>query len=216
MDSRLIPSMFQTFTEIMPKETSIAVADKESFVYYQPSDVIDLQIKPGDKIKRGSATYQALSLKRKVFSLIDESVFGVSYYGLSVPIFEKGHPNAVITAIFPANSKLALPHFLTIKNGDRWFPVPMDDIIYLEAENRKAKVVTNRLKGYHKYSLSDLESFLPTDQFIRCHRSFIVNINQIAEIQPDFHSTFLLIMKNGDRVPVSQSHASSFRKQLFY
>ncbi|WAA12240.1 LytTR family DNA-binding domain-containing protein [Fervidibacillus halotolerans] len=216
MVSHSIQGILNTFTELLPKETSIAIANQKNFIYYQPSDVIDLHIEPGDEIKKGSATYQALLLKRKIFTLIDESVFGTSYYGLSVPILNKGKPNVIITAILPVMRKLSLPHFLTIKNDDRWFPVSMDKILYLEAENRKAKVVTNDLKGFHKYSLSILETFLPTDKFIRCHRSFIVNINQIQEIQPDFHSTFLLIMNNGDRVPVSQKYASSFRRHLMF
>lgn len=216
MPTHSIQTLVSTLTNVLPKETSIAIANQKHFVHYEPSDVINLQIEPGDEIKKGSATYQALLLKRKIFTFIDESVFGTSYYGLSVPIINNGKLDAVVTAILPMTQKLSLPHFLTIKNEDRWFPVPMDDVIYLEAENRKAKIVTNRLKGFHKYSLTVLESFLPSDQFIRCHRSYIVNIHQIREIQPDFHSTFLLIMKNGDRIPVSQKYASSFRKHLIF
>lgn len=209
-------SLVELFTEIFPKDTSIAVSDSRVFVDYQPSPVINLNIKPGDQIKEGSATYKAISLKRKIFSFIDSSVFGVSYFGLSVPIIEKGKPNSCVTAIFPARANYTLPQYFTIKNEDRWSPVNVDDILYLEAENRKAKITTDKLVGYHKLNLSEIEYLLPTESFIRCHRSFIVNINHIREIQPDFHSTFLLIMKNGDRIPVSQSYASYFRRQLMF
>ena len=130
--------------------------------------------------------------------------------------WKKGKPDRVVTAIFPTRANYSLPNFFTIKNGDRWYPVPVQSILYLEAENRKAKVVTKNIDGYHKLNLSEIEYLLPAEQFIRCHRSFIVNVNAIAEIQPDFHSTFLLVMKNGDRIPVSQSYASYFRKQLMF
>ncbi|MEI2435280.1 LytTR family DNA-binding domain-containing protein, partial [Priestia megaterium] len=41
-----------------------------------------------------------------------------------------------------------------------------------------------------------------------------VNVTQIQEIYPDTHSTFLLVMNNGEKIPVSQSYASYFRKLL--
>ena len=40
-------------------------------------------------------------------------------------------------------------------------------------------------EGYHRLNLSDLELFLAPDSFIRCHRSYIVNIDFIDEIQPE-------------------------------
>ncbi len=209
-------TLLDTFSEIFPEDTSIAIADSRTFIYYKPSPVIDLNIQPGDQVKPGSATYKAISLRRSIFSYIDSSIFGISYFGLSVPIFKKGKPVSCVTAIFPIRTNYSLPSFLTVKNDDRWFPIATSDILYLEAENRKAKIVTNHKEGYHKLNLSEIEYLLPSEQFLRCHRSFIVNVNQIAEIQPDFHSTFLLIMNNGDRIPVSQSYASYFRRQLMF
>jgi len=209
-------AVMETLTRILPAETSYAVANQQEFVYYRPSKAIDLKIKPGDKIRPGSATHRALTLKQKVFSYIDSSVYGKSYYGLSVPVIEEGKPLSVVTAIFPVWSTISYPKHLAIKQGDCWYPVAVDDILYLEAVNRKAKIYARDMTGMHKYNLSVLENLLPQDRFIRCHRSFIVNVDAIMEIQPDFHSTFLLIMENGARVPVSQTFASSFRKFLLF
>jgi len=50
--------------------------------------------------------------------------------------------------------------------------------------------------------------------FIRCHRSFIVNVHHIKEIYPDTHSTFVLAMNNEAKISVSQSYSSYFRKLL--
>ena len=54
------------------------------------------------------------------------------------------------------------------------------------------------LTGTHKYSLQEFEYLLPKDSFIRCHRSFIVNVNHMKAIYPDTHSTFVLSMDNGE------------------
>mgnify|MGYP001325780316 CR=1 FL=1 len=209
-------SLLDGIIDFFPEDTSFAVSDSRVYIYYQPSPVIDLNIRPGDQIKQGSATYKALSLKKKIFTYIDSSIFGVSYFGLSIPFLRKGKVMNVITAIFPIRTNHSLPAYFTIKHHDRWFPVSVNDILYLEAENRKAKIVTLENQGYHKFNLSEIENLLPSETFIRCHRSYIVNVQAIAEIQPDFHSTFLLVMKNGDRIPVSQSYASYFRRQLLF
>lgn len=216
MNALSTDTLLQTFLSIFPSETSVAVSDSHQFIYYQPSKVINLNIKPGDKIRKGSATYQALNLKKKIFTFIDSDIFGVSYYGLSVPIIDEGQSLGCVTAVFPMQTHFSLPTVLTVRYSDRWVPVPIQNILYLEAENRKTKIVGSNITGTHKYNLSDIEILLPGDTFVRCHRSFIVNVNEIAEIQPDFHSTFLLIMRNGDRVPVSQSFASHFRKMLIF
>jgi DNA-binding LytR/AlgR family response regulator len=86
--------------------------------------------------------------------------------------------------------------------------------MYLEASDRKTKVVSERVIGTHKYTLNEFDFLLPKDYFVRCHRSFIVNINHIKEIYPDTHSTLVLIMKNKQKITVSQTYTSYFRKLL--
>ena len=66
----------------------------------------------------------------------------------------------------------------------------------------------------HKNTLQEFEYLLPRESFVRCHRSFIVNVHHIKEIYPDTHSTFVLAMDDGTRIPVSQSYSSYFRKLL--
>jgi two-component system response regulator LytT len=209
-----IPSIINVFNELFPIQTSIAVSDAKRYVYYQPSKYVNLPIQPGDQIKEGSLTYKALTTRQKISDTIGPDVFGVSYYGMSVPVFEQGQPMGCITAILPFKpSKL---HVLTVKTTDRWVPVPFEKIMYLEAQLRKTKIKAETVEGLHKYNLSDLELLLPQDDFIRVHRSYIVNLNYIREIQPDSHSTFLLIMKDQTKIPVSQSYASDFRKTLLF
>jgi two-component system response regulator LytT len=214
MDTVAIPSIASVIAELFPNDMSIAVSDANQFIYYKPSKAIDLNIQPGDKIKEGTVTYQALTARQKLSAHVDASVFGVSYFGMSVPIFEQGQAKGCITAILP--SKPAQLSFLTVKTSDRWIPVPCEKIIYLEAQNRKTKVKTAQIEGFHKCNLSELEFMLPQDGFMRVHRSYIVNVNEIQEIHPDSHSTFLLIMKDQSKIPVSQTYASYFRKALYF
>ena len=63
-------------------------------------------------------------------------------------------------------------------------------------------------------TLSDLEKKLDPRMFIRTHRSFIVNMGSIQEIQPYFHGESVLILKNNQRVNVSRNYRENFRKIL--
>ncbi|AGT33230.2 LytR family transcriptional regulator [Geobacillus genomosp. 3] len=213
MDSLLVSAIRQVVNEWFPVEASLVISDDRRYIYYQPSRQIDLKIRPGDEIKPDSVTYKALVIRRKIEEQKDSRVFGVPYFGVSVPILEDGVPKGCVTAVWPKKPLLATS-YLTIRTMDRWVPVPFDAVVYLEAQNRKTFVKSMHVGGHHKYNLTELEFSLPADRFIRCHRSYIVNVEYIAEIQPDSHSTFLLVMKDGSKVPVSQTYASHFRRRL--
>lgn len=62
-------------------------------------------------------------------------------------------------------------------------------IFYLK--NNKTIMMSKNIKEY--------ENILPENSFIRCHNSFIVNISQIEQISKEYE----LLLRNGDRIPVS-------------
>ena len=214
MDQFTVKSVLNIISEFVPKNASIAVADSEQFIYYQPSKQIDVGIKPGDLISEGTAAFKALQSRKKIGVQVESDVFGVPYYGLSVPILEGENTMGAVTAILPSKPFVLPTSFLTVKTEDRWIPLPYEEIMFLEAQNRKTRIQSERVSGFHKLNLSELEFVLPSEMFIRVHRSYIVNIHFIEEILPDFHSTFLLVMKDHSKIQVSQTYASQFRRAL--
>lgn len=214
MDQYTVSSIMGAISEFFPKQTSIAISDENNFIYYHPSKTIDLKIRPGDIIKQGTATQKALSVKHKISEYIDKNVYGIEYLGISFPVLNENRPTGCVTAILPPKTSPLVSTFLTVKMIDRWIPIQYEHIMYLEAQTRKTKIQTIRGEGCHKNNLGVLEGFLPEHLFIRVHRSYIVNVNFIDEIQPDSHSTFLLIMKDKTKIPVSQTYAAFFRRTL--
>jgi len=214
LDQFTVTSVMEVLADYFPKNTSIAISDHKQYIYYKPSKTIDLKIKPGDPVKEGTAAFKAMSAGQKVSVYIDDGVFGVPYFGMSVPILKKERPVGAITTILPAKPSPISRNFLTIKYNDRWYPISYEEIVYLEAQNRKTKVQSETIEGTHKLNLTELEYLLPNNLFIRVHRSYIINVHFIKEIHPDSHSTFLLIMKNDVKIPVSQTYASIFRRSL--
>jgi hypothetical protein len=212
MKSFSIHSLLDVIGELFSDEISIAVSNPKEYIYYRPSKRIDLKIKPGDSLKPGTIAYKATSTGQKVSEFINRDVFGVPYHGMAVPFHYNGELEGCVLAIYPVLSDGK--SVVTVKTHDGWIPIPFSDVVYIEAKDKKTFVHAEKHSGTHKYSLQEFEYLLPKDYFIRCHRSFIVNVNHIKEIYPDSHSTFLLEMDNGSKVTVSQTYSSYFRKLL--
>ncbi|KKI89559.1 LytR family transcriptional regulator [Bacillus sp. SA1-12] len=212
MERFTIISLLDVIGELFSDEISIAVSNTKEYIYYRPSKRIDLKIRPGDPIREETITHKALFTNQKVSEFISRDVFGVPYHGMAVPFHYNGELEGCVTAIYP--SVTDGKSVITVKTLDGWVPISFSDVKYLEVKDRKTHVFTNRLLGTHKNSLQEFEYMLPRESFIRCHRSFIVNVNHIKEIYPDTHSTFVLEMNNEARIPVSQSYSSYFRKLL--
>lgn len=198
--------------EMFADEVSIVVANTKEYIYYRPSKRIDLKISPGDPIRKGTIAHRILFEKQRVSSFVDRDVFGVPYHGMAIPYERNGELLGCIMAIYPSYTEGK--SIITVKTQDGWKPVPFKDVKYIEVKDRKTYVFTDGLVGTHKNSLQHFEFILPTELFIRCHRSFIVNVEHIEEIHPDTYSTFVLAMNDGAKIPVSQSYSSYFRKLL--
>ncbi|WP_243458268.1 LytTR family DNA-binding domain-containing protein [Sporosarcina sp. Te-1] len=87
-------------------------------------------------------------------------------------------------------------------------------ILYVESNGGKCIIVTSEQRFEVKDSLVNMEKKLSDLNFIRVHRSFIVNTHHICEIHPWFNATYNLVMKDNSRVPVSRSFVRDL-KQLF-
>jgi hypothetical protein len=204
--------MLDVIGELFSDEISIAVSDLEQYVYYRPSVRVDLKIKPGDPLKEGTLAHKALSSGQKVSDFINRNVLGVPYHGMAVPFHRDGRVVGSVTAIYPSFTEGK--SVVMVKTQDGWIPVPFADVKYLEVRERKTHVEANGFSGTHRNSLQAFEYVLPRELFVRCHRSFIVNVHHIREVLSDTHSTLLLLMDDGIKIPVSQSYASYFRKLL--
>ena len=106
---------------------------------------------------------------------------------MAVPFSNNGKLEGCVTAIYPALTDGK--SVVTLKQRTAGFG-SFSKVMYLEAKDKKTYVNAEELTGTYKYSLQEFEYLLPKDSFIRCHRSFIVNVNHIQAIYPDTHSTF--------------------------
>ncbi len=114
-----------------------------------------------------------------------------------------------------AEKKPALSFLLTEKD-DKQIPLPLGEIVYIYSEGYNVFVQTYDDKLVTKHTLQELTERLPSDQFFRCHRSYLVNIFQVREISPYFNGAYILKMKDKahSEVLVSRSNVKRM-KELF-
>jgi two-component system LytT family response regulator len=99
---------------------------------------------------------------------------------------------------------------LVIKSGGRAFFLKIDEIDWIEAEGKYVRLHVGKESYLLREAISSLEAQLDPKRFPRIHRSSIVNIERIRELQPWFHNEYRVILRDGTELMLSRS----FRKKL--
>lgn len=94
---------------------------------------------------------------------------------------------------------------IVIRDGSKIKIVPLHEVVMLEAADDYVKIHTAGGVYLKKKTMSSFEDALPDTQFVRVHRSYIVNISQITRIDPMEKENHVALLKAGARVPVSKS-----------
>ena len=94
---------------------------------------------------------------------------------------------------------------LVIKDGSRIRILPFDQVLRVEADDDYVTIISDQGKFVKKKTLSHYEKSLPQDEFIRVHRSHLINISRIDRIHPYGKNTHVAKLQNGEQIPVSRS-----------
>jgi two-component system, LytTR family, response regulator len=103
---------------------------------------------------------------------------------------------------------------IVVKQGDKILIVPVSDIVSIEAASDYSVINTMSNSWVKSSTLKQFEEILPDETFIRVHRSSIVNINHVKEIQLYTKDTHSLIMQNGKSIKTSRNGSLELRRVL--
>ena len=87
-----------------------------------------------------------------------------------------------------------------MKDGDRILFLKVDDVDWIEAADYYAKI--------------HVEEQLDPERFVRIHRSTIVNLDRVQEMQPWFHGAFVVILVDGTELRLSRSRREHLQTRL--
>ena len=105
-------------------------------------------------------------------------------------------------------------NYLAAKSVGKIEIIHFKDILWLHASSNYIEVHLQDRIVLHRESLSKLEDILPENQFLRVHRSSIVNICVIKNIHSDLGRYNLISLANGDEVKLSQAYRQPLFQQL--
>jgi two-component system LytT family response regulator len=118
---------------------------------------------------------------------------------------QRGEARSRIPALMESIQKDAPLQRIVIRDGTKIKIVPLHEVIMLEAADDYVKIHTKTGVYLKKKTMASFEQNLPETQFVRVHRSYIVNISEITRIDPMEKENHVALLKSGARVPVSKS-----------
>ncbi|PWU01721.1 MAG: DNA-binding response regulator [Bacteroidetes bacterium] len=93
---------------------------------------------------------------------------------------------------------------VVVKTGGKIKIIPVQDIQYLEAADDYVKIHTQEGAFLKNKTMSHFEKTLDVQQFVRTHRSYIVNVQQITRLDPYEKDNYRVILKSGAQIPLSK------------
>lgn len=103
---------------------------------------------------------------------------------------------------------------IAVKVGQKIHVILVADIIYIQSDGDYVQIITGQNRFLKEETMKSLEAGLPSTQFVRVHRSYIVNVEKILRIEMYEKQSQMLALSNGDRIKASASGYKALRSVL--
>jgi len=94
---------------------------------------------------------------------------------------------------------------IVVKDGARVHIIPVERLDYAEAQDDYVSLHSQGKSHLKQQTISSLESALDPEQFVRIHRSIIVNLERVAKIEPYAKDSRVAVLSDGTQLPVSRA-----------
>ena len=105
-------------------------------------------------------------------------------------------------------------HRVLLRSGTKSYYVDVDDIDWIESDNYYARIWTGVRSHLLRQSLSQLEASLNARQFVRVHRSAIVNVARVGDIRQTGIGRYAVMLRDGTQVPLSRDRKRALHEAL--
>ncbi len=93
---------------------------------------------------------------------------------------------------------------IIVRDGDRFHLLDVGEIDWIEADDYRARIHASGATYRLRETLANLESSLQHRDFLRIHRSAIVNLKKIRELRRGFNGTFVVRLESGTELSLSR------------
>ena len=101
-----------------------------------------------------------------------------------------------------------------MKSSGRIYFVRTADIDWCEAEGNYVRVHVGAQEHLVRETMNRMEAQLDTAQFVRIHRSTIVNVDRIQELRSSFNGEHLVLLRSGTRLTMSRGYREGLQARL--
>ncbi len=106
------------------------------------------------------------------------------------------------------------PDRIAVRNHGRVLFLKLDEIDWIEAADNYVSLHCGRETHLLRETMSELETRLDPAQFLRVHRSAIVNLDRIRELQPWFRGEYRVILRDGTELTLTKTHRVKLESKL--
>lgn len=172
-------------------------------------------------IKMGSGEVDGIQAVKALFPAGSHTqvIYITGYVEYCVPVYETDHIYLLLKPIRQLDINRALKRaleglrtreeqILVIRHKNQTVLVPYSDILFIESNLRKVNIHTAEMCSEMYSSLAQIEDLLPPS-FVRCHKSYLVNMDAINKV-----SFSDITLSSGETVPIGQRFSKSFKKSL--
>jgi two-component system LytT family response regulator len=103
---------------------------------------------------------------------------------------------------------------IPVRDGTRVFIIPVSKLDYAEAQDDYVALASEGKKHLKQQTISSLETALDPSRFLRIHRSYIVNLERVARVEPYGKDSHVAVLANGMQLPVSKAGYTRLRAFL--
>lgn len=126
-------------------------------------------------------------------------------------VLHRGATSNVTAAMASARKPLQR---IAFREGGTIEVVPMQRIDYLEAQDDYVHVYARGRKHVKQQTLADLEALLDPTRFLRVHRSYVINLESLAKVEPYAKDSRVAVLKDGTRIPISRAGYERLKEVL--
>jgi two-component system, LytTR family, response regulator len=103
---------------------------------------------------------------------------------------------------------------VVVKDGTKVHIIPIDRLDYVEAQDDYIALRSEKKNYLKQQTISSIEAQLDAKKFVRIHRSYIVNLERIARIEPYTRDSRVAVLNDGTQLPVSRSGHAKLKTLL--
>jgi two-component system LytT family response regulator len=103
---------------------------------------------------------------------------------------------------------------IVVRKGNAINLIPVEQVKYVEAQDDYVMIYHTEGKALKQQTMKFYEENLPSNDFVRIHRSYIVRVQEINRIEPYEKDSHIAILKSGEKLPVSRAGYKHLKEEL--